>query len=220
MDRRSFVAASVFAISGCVGGRSGQPTTQTSTTTDTETATPTETSTHTATPTPGPGAELPQSRIFETEEQAQVADLGIELGTWTYSNDIRYYNEEKDELDFVSLTDEVFLSATFRVTNLGGETVDYPTHENVSFRYDGELFSPICSLPEGISFEQLRESGQEYAIRVPDCGDDINFDSIGPGDLYYYRALGRIPDPEQAIIVKWETQKKNAEPKVAYFRIN
>ena len=220
MNRRSFLAAGFGVVLGGCVGRSGQSATQTTATTETQTATATTTATPAETATPEPGAELPQSRVFETEEQAQVADLGIELGTWTYSNDIRYYNDEKDELDFVSLTDEVFLSTTFRVTNLGGETVDYPTHENVSFRYDGELFSPICSLPEDISFEQLRESGQEYAIRVPDCGDDINFDSIGPGDLYYYRALGRIADPEQAIIVKWETQKKNAEPKVAYFRIN
>ena len=222
MDRRTFLSVlGAGAFAGCTGGNDAA--TPTATRTDTATATPTPTSTETQTPTPTPtpvaGEDIdPQQEYLSDEQGLLTGVLAARIFNWAYSADLRYYDDETDSLKEYSTGGTVFFSANISLQNLGGGPVERPSYESFSIRYNGDEYEPICSLPAGITFENLREDGNEYSINEPDCEFGSDNKDINPEEYDYVTILTVFPSPEQDFFLKWEPTRLNTGLEPTYFR--
>ena len=220
MERRTLLSIlGAGALAGCTGNSSTGTTTKTATKTATATPTPTPTDTATPTPTPVAGEDIDPQQEYASDEQGLLTDvMAARIYSWAYSSDIRYYDSESESVKEYVSDETVFLTAFIGVVNLGGEPLDTPSYESFSVRYDNEDYGPTCSLPEGISFENLREQGNEYAISEPDCNFATDDEELKPEEERYLTTLIEFPSPEQDFFIKWETTKMNTEFEPTYFR--
>lgn len=205
MKRREFLAvAGSSAFTGCVGqDSSGSPTDSTRTTHTTETtreqATTTRITTTERTTTPPVVSTEPSGNITESYVTDDNMEFSTLIGYWL--PDVRYFDTKTESVSTVSPEKGGFLQITIQASNLGGSSMSVPRYRGFSVWVNGESFSPKLSLPEGVSFDELRQPDSELPIFEPDPLRKYSNTKIAGGDSENIHLLFFTPEPSGSAFV-------------------
>lgn len=206
MKRRSYLAGTTVVaagLTGCLG--SAEPSRSQNQGEENTAEEPTSTG--------DASGNIPESQVYAVDETIPVSeDVEMSHFGWMYKHNIRYYNNNTEELE-IENSSRAFFTAEASFYNLSDESIDSPSYKSASVVADGDEILTQCDLPQGITFEQLREENRERQLRQPDCNDELSPDEIGPGDEDRYRFFAMVPDINETanLFFKWAGQYTESE---------
>lgn len=149
-----------------------------------------------ASPTPTATQDLP----IQTENLLEISTVA---NYWLSS--VRYLDTQTNSLKELSPEEGGFLQVNLKLRNLGDKAVWPPRYGNFAVQVGGETYESKLTLPEGVSFSQLRQQDDQLKIQEPnpDLGRELR-----AGGTYYLNLLFTAPDPGDSCLVRWSPREE------------
>jgi|GEM_PF-2877882 len=203
MNRRRFLAAlgagAAAATAGCTSRSATTSTTPTSTSTS-------EAPTTTSTTKPQNGD------VYGSDERVLLRDgnLSAKQLYYTYREEVPYYDKETESVSTITAPDGLFLSYRIEFYNRGGEELEMPSLNPFSAWVAGDSYPQLQGLPDGVSWEQLRQGDVEYMLYTPWWASEHEVKTIAPDGSELGQFLFSIPSVQMDdVFVKWAPESRN-----------
>lgn len=136
--------------------------------------------------------------------------LSVSQAHYTYRSSVPYYDPDTESTETLYAPDDLFLSYRLEFYNRGGDSVTPPSRDLFSSWVTGDVSSQLRTLPENVSWDQLRQGDTNPRLYRPWWVLDLDWSSLNSDESHIVTFLFSIPDvPISEVYVRFSPDSRD-----------